>query len=107
MATFSLKMLNMVLLDDVKVEDKLQTLSQEFGIEVTPHLEKGVAKMCNLSEGIEKRGFNKGKAEGKAEDVLEMLKDNLAISKIILYTKSSVDFIRKVAKDNNLPIREG
>ena len=102
-----LKMLNMVLLDDVKVEDKLQTLSQEFGIEVTPHLEKGVAKMCNLSEGIEKRGFNKGKAEGKAEDVLEMLKDNLAISKIILYTKSSVDFIRKVAKDNNLPIREG
>lgn len=106
-----LKMLNMVLLDDVKVEDKLQTLSQEFGIEVTPYLEKGVAKMCNLSEGIEKRGFNKGKAEGKvegkAEDVLEMLKDNLAISKIILYTKSSVDFIRKVAKDNNLPIREG
>lgn len=99
------------LLDDVKVEDKLQTLSQEFGIEVTPRLEKGVAKMCNLSEGIEKRGFNKGKAEGKvegkAEDVLEMLKDNLAISKIILYTKSSVDFIRKVAKDNNLPIREG
>ena len=97
------------------VEDKLQTLSQEFDIEVTPHLEKGVAKMCNLSEGIErrgeKRGFNKGKAvgkvEGKAEDVLEMLKDNLSLSKIVLYTKFSVDFIRKVAKDNNLPIREG
>ena len=34
--------------------------------------------MCNLSEGIEKRGFNKGKAEGKvegkAEDVLEIWK---------------------------------
>lgn len=98
-----LKMLNMVLLDDVKVEDKLQTLSQEFDIEVTPHLEKGVAKMCNLSEGIEKRGIKKG----KIEDILEMLKDNLVLSKIVLYTKMPVDFIRKVAKDNNLPIREG
>lgn len=98
-----LKMLNMVLLDDVKVEDKLQTLSQEFGIEVTPHLEKGVAKMCNLSEGIEKRGFNKG----KVETILEMLKDNLALPKIVLYTKMPIDVIRKIAKDNNLPIREG
>lgn len=98
-----LKMLNMVLLDDVKVEDKLQTLSQEFDIEVTPHLEKGVAKMCNLSEGIERRGIKKG----KIEDILEMLKDNLVLSKIVLYTKMPVDFIRKVAKDNNLPIREG
>ena len=96
-------MLNMVLLDDVKVEDKLQTLSQEFGIEVTPHLEKGVAKMCNLSEGIEKRGFNKG----KVETILEMLKDNLALPKIVLYTKMPIDVIRKIAKDNNLPIREG
>ena len=103
-------MLNMVLLDDIKLEDKLQTLSQEFDIEVTPHLEKGVAKMCNLSEGIERRGMEKGIEKGiekgKMEDVLEMLKDNLALSKITLYTKMSVDIIRKVAKDNNLPIRE-
>lgn len=106
-----LKMLNMVLLDDVKVEDKLQTLSQEFDIEVTPHLEKGVAKMCNLSEGIERRGERRGEKrgikKGKIEDILEMLKDNLVLSKIVLYTKMPVDFIRKVAKDNNLPIREG
>lgn len=100
-----------VLLNDVKVEDKLQTLSQEFGIEVTPHLEKGVAKMCNLSEGIERRGERRGEKrgikKGKIEDILEMLKDNLVLSKIVLYTKMPVDFIRKVAKDNNLPIREG
>ena len=96
-------MLNMVLLDDTKLQDKLQTLKQEFDIEITPHLEKGVAKMCNLSEGIERRGIEKG----KMEDILEMLKDNLALSKIALYTKMSADIIRKVAKDNNLPVREG
>ena len=59
--------------------------------------------MCNLSEGIEKRGFNKG----KVETILEMLKDNLALPKIVLYTKMPIDVIRKIAKDNNLPIREG
>lgn len=59
--------------------------------------------MCNLSEGIERRGIEKG----KMEDILEMLKDNLALSKIALYTKMSADIIRKVAKDNNLPVREG
>ena len=96
-------MFNMLLLDDVKLQDKLQTLKQEFDIEITPHLEKGVAKMCNLSEGIERRGIEKG----KMEDILEMLKDNLALSKIALYTKMSADIIRKVAKDNNLPVREG
>lgn len=31
----------------------------EFEIEVTPHLEKGGSEMCNLSEGIEKRGDTK------------------------------------------------
>lgn len=101
-----LKMLNMVLLDDAMLQDKLQTLKQEFDIEITPHLEKGVADMCNLSEGIEKRGIEKGIEKGKIEIILEMLKDNLALSKIALYTKISVDTIRKVAKDNNLPVRE-
>lgn len=100
-------MLNMVLLDDAMLQDKLQTLKQEFDIEITPHLEKGVADMCNLSEGIERRGIEKGIEKGKIETILEMLKDNLALSKIVLYTKISADIIRKVAKDNNLPVREG
>ena len=28
---------------------------------ITPHLEKGVDEMCNLSEDVEKRGINKEK----------------------------------------------
>ena len=48
-------MLNMVLLDNIDAGSKTKTLNDEFDVRVTPHLEKGVAKMCNLSEGIEKR----------------------------------------------------
>ena len=42
-------------------------MTDEFDVEITPELEKGVAKMCNLSEGIEKNGFDKGRAEGREE----------------------------------------
>ncbi|MGN0950891.1 MAG: hypothetical protein ACI4OH_09190 [Mitsuokella sp.] len=68
-----LKMLNLVLLDNISSDSKVKTLSEEFKVTTTPHLEKGVAKMCNLSEGIEKRGISIGKAEGisigKAEGI--------------------------------------
>ena len=59
-----LRMLNLVLLDNVSPESKTKTLKEEFHVQVTPHLEKGVAEMCNLSEGIEKRGEARGQARG-------------------------------------------
>ena len=61
-----LRMLNLVLLDNVSPESKTKTLKEEFHVQVTPHLEKGVAEMCNLSEGIEKRGEARGEARGQA-----------------------------------------
>ena len=60
-----LRMLNLVLLDNVSPESKTKTLKEEFHVQVTPHLEKGVAEMCNLSEGIEKRGEARGEARGQ------------------------------------------
>ena len=59
-----LRMLNLVLLDNVSPESKTKTLKEEFHVQVTPHLEKGVAEMCNLSERIEKRGEARGEARG-------------------------------------------
>lgn len=59
-------MLNLVLLDNISSDSKVKTLSEEFEVTTTPHLEKGVAKMCNLSEGIEKRGISIGEARGEA-----------------------------------------
>ena len=48
-----LRMLNLVLLDNVSPESKTKTLKEEFHVHVTPHLEKGVVEMCNLCEGVE------------------------------------------------------
>ena len=77
-------------------------------------LEKRVAAMCNLSEGIERRGEKRGRKLGeevgekrgwnlgKQDDVLEMLKDGVPFEKIAQYTKLSLEAIADIAKQNKL-----
>ena len=55
-----LRLLNMMMVDNyLTKQQKRQILTDEFDVEITPELEKGVTKMCNLSEGIEKNGRDK------------------------------------------------
>ncbi|MFV0618805.1 hypothetical protein ACE418_13010 [Megasphaera sp. WILCCON 0056] len=97
-----LRLLNMLLLDNISSQEKQKLLAKEFNVTMTPHLEKGVAAMCNLSEGIEKRGEKRGWDLGKQEDVLEMLKDGVPFEKIAQYTNLSLQVIADIAKQNKL-----
>ena len=117
-----LRLLNMLLLDNMGSQEKQELLAKEFNVTVTPHLEKGVATMCNLSEGIERRGEKRGRKLGeevgekrgrklgekrgwnlgKQDDVLEMLKDGVPFEKIAQYTKLSLEVIADIAKKNKL-----
>ena len=60
-----LRLLNMLLLDNIGSQEMQELLTTEFNITMTPHLEKGVAEMCNLSEGIERRGELRGRKLGE------------------------------------------
>ncbi|WP_370837752.1 hypothetical protein [Megasphaera sp.] len=60
-----LRLLNMLLLDNIGSREMQELLTTEFSVTVTPHLEKGVAEMCNLSEGIERRGELRGRKIGE------------------------------------------
>ena len=60
-----LRLLNMLLLDNIGSREMQELLTTEFSVTVTPHLEKGVAEMCNLSEGIERRGELRGRKLGE------------------------------------------
>ena len=113
-----LRLLNMLLLDNISPQEKQKVLAKEFNVTMTPHLEKGVATMCNLSEGIERRGERRGEKRGrklgeevgekrgwdlgKQDDVLEMLKDGVPFEKIAQYTKLSLEAIADIAKQNKL-----
>lgn len=48
-------------------EEKRRVLEQEFSIAMTQEMIGEVSSMCNLSEGVERRGIAKGIAKGKEQ----------------------------------------
>ena len=102
--------------------EKITTLHNDFGIDLTQEGEGDLAVMCNLGEGIYEDGLMKGKqegwekgrkegrkegkeegrTEGKLEFALELLKDGMALDKVAKYSKLSLSMIEKLAKQNKL-----
>ena len=102
-----LKLLNLVLVDnDLSPQEKKNKLTEEFSIKMTPRLERGVTKMCNLSEGVERRGIKKGMALGLAEGreqmatdmAMDMLQDDEPIEKILKYSRLPLKRIQELAE---------
>jgi len=105
-----------------KASEKITTLHNDFGIDLTQEGEGDLAVMCNLGEGIYEDGLMKGKQEGwekgrkegrkegkeegrregKLEFALELLKDGMALEKVAKYSKLSLSMIEKLAKQNKL-----
>ena len=54
-------------------EKKRQILGDEFDIPMTETLEREVHLMCNLSQGVLKRGMEKGRAEGIIESIRSLM----------------------------------
>lgn len=62
-----LKMLDMLFSNAHPAEEKRRVLEQEFSIAMTQEMIGEVSSMCNLSEGVERRGIAKGIAKGKEQ----------------------------------------
>ena len=109
-----LRLLNIVLLhksgeqrDEVEKE-----LQEQFHVKMMPNIEKGVAEMCNLSEGIYRDGIEAGVAQGvvqgvaqgvvqgreeSAKDmVLSLLKEKMPLDFIMRVTKLSAERVREI-----------
>ena len=95
------RLLNALFLDKMTPGDLAQLMKDEYSIIVTPELEKGVKEMCNLSEGVYRRGVEQGRKEmsnlsegvyrrgiehERDATVITMLKHNEDPQKIMLYT---------------------
>ena len=80
-----LRMLNVLLGTESDAAYKKAYLQNEFAIPMTKHFEQEVSEMCNLSQGVEQRGIEKGKVEGRKEGreegrviaVAEMVRDGI------------------------------
>ena len=106
-----MRLLNLVLVDNsLNQQEKKNKLAEEFSIRITSGLERGVTEMCNLSEGVERRGIEKGmalglaegRAEGRAEVAIELLKEKLSIEMIARATKLTVEQVKEIGKKNAL-----
>ena len=64
-----LKMLDVLFSNETSVADKKKILEDEYDIPMTQKLDEEVSSMCNLSEGVMRKGVAKGRAEGMARGV--------------------------------------
>ncbi len=78
-----LKLLNVLLSTETGSQDKCQILEEDFQIRMTLALESEVSLMCNLSKGVEEKGIEKGRQEGKIA-MVSALKDLQIADSIIL-----------------------
>lgn len=56
-------------------EEKTKVLSEEFAITMTEILEGGIFEMCNLSKGVEQKGFQRGVEQGMLLAIQSLMKN--------------------------------
>ena len=86
------------------------TKKDEYDINLTQSEEGMVDTMCNLSVGVFERGWNSAwdkSAEMKAREiVINLLKKQMDTQFITDVVKCSASFVRQVAKEENLSVKE-
>lgn len=71
------RMLSTLLSRKLTPKEKEKYLSTEYGFETSTELEGGLKQMCNYSDLIEERGIEKGRAEGKLDILIALVRDGL------------------------------
>ena len=101
-----INLLDLMFKSSKNASEKITTLYNDFGIDLTQEGEGDLKLMCNLGEGIYEDGLMKGKKEGKIEGklelALELLKDGMSLEKVAKYSKLSLSMIKELAKQNKL-----
>ena len=57
-------------------EEKYRNLKEKYGIEVSEETRGGIQTMCNLGEGILRKGINQGISQGLIQEQLNLLQES-------------------------------
>ena len=74
-----LRLMGVLLSDTIKVHEKKKIMEDEFHIAMTMELESEVSELCNLSEGVYKRGLSNGLEQGLERGIqgaVELLRES-------------------------------
>ena len=78
-----LRLLDVLLSSDRRAKEKKSILENEFKIHMTEKMEEEVAYMCNLSDGVENKGIQKGIKIGIEQENLRAIRRKLEKNKSI------------------------
>ncbi len=79
-----LKLLDVLLSDEINQKEKRRVLEDDFNIPMTEEIEGRVNVMCNLSEGVFRRGEEQGMVKGAEKKQLENISNLMDSMKLTL-----------------------
>ncbi len=94
-----LNLLDVLLSVEKNAQEKKEILEKKFDIPMTENMETEVKHMCNLSDGVEQKGIEKGIEENRHTTVINMLKGNEPIEKICLYVECDEEYVKKIQEE--------
>ena len=110
------RLLSALFSEKLSAAEKIDIINNEYDIPVANNIMEEVNIMCNLSQGIEDKALEAGKAVGLAEGktiglaegktaaqidiILNMYKNNFTVEQIALATQHKVDEVKEIIKNN-------
>jgi len=90
------RLLGALLSSKLNVDEKLDIIENEFRIPLETDIRKDVSEMCNLSQGIEERGVEKGLAEA----AIRMYKKGYSIEQISDILAMDIERVKDIVNNN-------
>lgn len=100
-----LRLLSVLLSTEIKPDEKKQILEEDFEIPMTKKMTKEARVMSSLLDGVEQRGYDRGKREGKRDMILEMLRANQPLELIAKFSKFTKEKILEIGEQNGIAIK--
>ncbi len=94
-----LRLLDVLLSSNKNAKEKKEIMENEFQIPMTEKLEAEVEYMCNLSDGVEQKGIQKGIESTRRMTVLNMIKENLPIETICRIAECDKIFVENIRRE--------
>ena len=95
-----------LLSSELKEQEKLKIIEQEYNIPIDKEFRKDVKVMCNLSDGIEERAAEKATKRATEETtekiILKMYANKISLDQISTITDKSIGEVKRIIKENKL-----
>ena len=96
------RLLGALLSQELTADDRLGIIGKEYDITVEEKLRKDVGDMCNLSQGIEEKGIEKGIEKGKTQIIHNMHNKGFTAEQIAMAVNKNIEEINAIIDGKEL-----